>query len=196
MKGREKRIFPASRLSALDGELLKACRQGDQSAWDKLVDRYQRLIATIPRRAGLPEEDVADIFQEVFLTLIEKLDEIKEPEKLRAWIITTTKFKTWQMLRRARGMTFFENDEKLEQELEALPDNSPLADEKLMELEEQHLIRMALSELDQRCQLIIKMLYYERASYSDVAKFIGVNETSISPLRSRCLQKLLKILKS
>jgi len=120
MKGREKRIFPGSRLSALDGELLKACRQGDQSAWDKLVDRYQRLIATIPRRAGLPEEDVADIFQEVFLTLIEKLDEIKESEKLRAWIITTTKFKTWQMLRRARGMTFFENDEKLEQELEAL----------------------------------------------------------------------------
>ncbi len=150
----------------------------------------------IPRRAGLPEEDVADIFQEVFLTLIEKLDEIEEPQRLRAWIITTTKFKTWQMLRRARGMTFIENDEKLIQELETLPDNSPLADENLMEMEEQHLIRVALAELDQRCQTIIKMLYYERASYSDVAKLIGVNETSISPLRSRCLQKLLKILKS
>lgn len=34
----------------------------------------------------------------------------------------------------------------------------------------------------------------EAASYAEVAGAIGVGETSISPMRARCLQKLAKIL--
>ena len=75
-------------------------------------------------------------------------------------------------------------------------DKSPLADDLLIELEEQHLIRTALKELEERCQTILSMIYLSdpAASYSEVAAVIGVGETSISPLRSRCLKKLEKVL--
>ena len=81
--------FPASGLERSDAELIQACRDGSQAAWDDMVGRYQRLIYAIPRRAGLSDEQAADIFQEVFLTLFEKLDEIEQPEKIRSWIVTT-----------------------------------------------------------------------------------------------------------
>ena len=188
--------FSAKRLEKSDADLIKACRGGDEIAWNELVDRYQRLIITIPRRAGLSEEQAADILQEVFLTLFEKLDEIEQPEKIRSWIVTTAKFKTWGAVRGEKGFYSPETEEELEQEMASLPDSSPLADERLIELEQQHLIRTALKELEERCQTILSMIYLrdEAASYAQVAAAVGVGETSISPLRARCLKKLAKIL--
>ena len=42
-----------------DKELLIACRQGDERSWNVLIDRYQRLMYAIPRRAGLNEDQAA-----------------------------------------------------------------------------------------------------------------------------------------
>jgi RNA polymerase sigma factor (sigma-70 family) len=188
--------LPATNLGKNDAELLRACRSGDETSWDALVDRYQRLVFTVARRAGLGEAQAADILQEVFLTLFEKLDEIKQPEKIRSWIVTTAKFKTWGAIRREKGFYSPETEESMNLEMANLPDGSPLADEVLIELEEQHLIRTALKELEERCRTILSMIYLREtaASYADVAAAIGVGETSISPLRTRCLQKLAKVL--
>ncbi len=78
----------------------------------------------------------------------------------------------------------------------AIRDEGPLADDMLIELEEQHLIRAALKKIEERCQQILSMIYLTdpAASYAEVAAAIGVGETSISPLRSRCLKKLEKVL--
>jgi RNA polymerase sigma factor (sigma-70 family) len=188
--------FPATVLERSDAELIRECRAGDQRAWDDLVGRYQRLIYSIPRRAGLTDEQAADVFQEVFLTLFEKLDEIQQPDKIRSWIVTTAKFKTWATVRGSKGLYSPETEEEMEQEMANIADASPLADEMLIELEQQHLIRTALKQLEERCQKILSMLYLSvaAASYSEVAEAVGVGETSISPLRSRCLKKLEKLL--
>lgn len=179
-----------------DAALVARCRRGEQSAWDELVDKYQRLIYTIPRRAGLSDEQAADVFQEVFVTLVEKLDTIEQPERIRSWIVTTAKFKTWGMIRGKKGHYSPATDEELENELNSIPDASPLSDDLLIELEEQHLIRTAVNELDERCREIVSMIYLRdsAASYAEVAIQIGVGETSISPLRTRCLKKLQKLL--
>lgn len=193
-------FFSASKTEKTDAELIRGCRDGDQNAWNELVERYQRLIYTVPRRAGLSEEQAADVFQEVFLTLFEKLDEIEQPERIRSWIVTTAKFKTWSIVRSGGGKNFIapESEEEMEREMAKLTDASPLADERLIELEQQHLIRTALGELEERCRVILSMIYLREraASYAEVAREINVGETSISPLRARCLQKLAKILKN
>ena len=188
--------FDPTGLSNTDIELVKRCRTNDQSAWDELVDRYQRLIFAIPRRAGLNEAQAADVFQDVFLTLFEKIDSIEQPEKIRSWIVTTAKFKTWAVIRGSKGFYSPETEEEMDAEMTGIRDNSPLADDLLIELEEQHLIRTALTKLEEKCRQILSMIYLcdPPASYLDVAAAIGVGETSISPMRSRCLKKLEKVL--
>lgn len=188
--------FSAKNLEKSDAELIEACRRGSEIAWDALVDRYQRLIFTVSRRAGLSEEQAADVLQEVFLTLFEKLDDIEQPERIRSWIVTTAKFKTWGAIRRNKGIYSPVTEDAMELEMANLPDSAPLADARLIELEEQHLIRTALKELEERCRTILAMIYLREtaASYAAVAAAIGVGETSISPMRARCLQKLAKIL--
>lgn len=188
--------FPAEGLEKSDAELVKQCRKGDETAWNALVDRYQRLVYAVPRRAGLSEEQSSDVFQEVFLTLFEKLDDIEQPEKIRSWLVTTAKFKTWGTVRSEKGLYSPATEEEMEYEMASLKDDAPLAEDVLIQLEEQHLIRTALKELEERCQTILAMLYLTEpsASYAEVAGEIGVGETSISPMRSRCLKKLAKIL--
>jgi RNA polymerase sigma factor (sigma-70 family) len=181
-----------------DKELLIACRQGDESCWKALVDRYQRLIYTIPRRAGLSEDQAGDVFQEVFVTLFEKLNEINEPDRLHAWLVTTARRKTWRLLSKERFCHAAQTpDLSGDQEaLATIVDEDPLPDETLVRLEQQHRIRTAVASLDERCQKLLTMLYYRRepAPYSEIAAAFGTSEGSIGPTRARCLQKLMRLL--
>lgn len=180
-----------------DEELLRACRSGDAAAWQALVNRYQRLIYTIPRRAGLDEDAAADVFQEVFTTLFEKLDDIEQPERLQAWLVTTARRKTWRLISRDRFKQRHADDETDgDAELNALPDQALLPDEALIQLEEQHRVRTALGGLDERCRRLLTLLFYqaEPPSYAEIAKETGTSEGSIGPTRARCLQKLTRLL--
>ena len=183
-----------------DLELVSDCRRGDQLAWEKLVRRYQRLIYAIPRRAGLSEDQAAEIFQDVFTTLFEKLNDIEEPERLQAWLVTTTRRRTLrtisQMPDRVRRDDASDAPDDFANLVELLRDESPLPDEQLLILEEQHRIRTAVSQLDERCQTLVRLLFYQREppSYAEVAEVLGVPEGSIGPTRARCLGKLLRIL--
>ena len=177
-----------------DKELLIACRTGDESAWEALVERYQRLIYAIPRRAGLSEDQASEVFQDVFVTLLQKLNDINEPDRLHAWLVTAARRKTWRLMTRERSFKRGEtdDDEDGSKVLEVI-DNQLLPDEALLRLEQQHRIRTALLALDERCRTLLTMLYYrtEPASYAEIAAAFGTTEGSIGPTRARCLKKLL-----
>jgi len=189
--------FSEERIDRSDRELVQACQRGDETAWEALVKRYQRLIYTIPRRAGLNEDLAAEVFQEVFATLFEKLDELENPDRLKAWMVTTARRKTWRLFSRENRTEGFEDaDGESDFELSKLPDSSLLPDEVLVQLEEQHQVRAAVSALDERCQKLLTLLFYreEPLPYSEIAAAIGTSEGSIGPTRARCLQKLLRLL--
>ena len=181
-----------------DEQLLAACRRGDEGAWEALVLRYQRLIYAIPRRAGLDEDAAAEIFQDVFTTLLESIENIEQPSRLQAWLVTTTKRKTWRTVGRAKALRPFASEEgEGEDEMYDLADEGLLPDEALMRLEEQHLVRAAVAELGDRCRTLLQMLFYaaEAPPYSEIAAALGTSEGSIGPTRARCLKKLLDALK-
>ena len=189
-------VLPTFDMQPTDKELLISCRGGDESSWQALVDRYQRLIYAIPRRAGLNEDQASEVFQEVIVTLYEKMNDINEPDRLHAWLVTTARRKTWRLLSKERMTQSTKSGEgDAGDEALAVVDNALLPDETLVRLEEEHRIRTALADLDPRCRQLLTMLYYqaEPPPYSDVATALGMPEGSIGPTRARCLKKLLKL---
>jgi len=180
-----------------DVQLILACRRGDQLAWEKLIHRYQRLIYAIPLRAGLDEDHAAEIFQDVFTTLFQKLNDLEQPEKLHAWLVTTTRRKTLHAISKAQVQQSQAISDEEPYVATSIRDKAPLPDEQLLILEEQHRIRTALSSLDERCKTLLEMLFYvsEPPSYADIAISLGLPEGSIGPTRARCLAKLLRVLK-
>jgi len=180
-----------------DEALVRDCRRGSQAAWESLVKRYQRLIFTIPRRAGLNESASADVFQTVFAKLVERLDHIEQPDRIQAWLVTTARRETWRvMLGNKAGQSITPSEDSKTTGID-IPDNSPLPDEELIRLEQQHEVRTAVESLDKRCRELLAMLFYRPtpAPYTEIAETLKIAPGSIGPTRARCLQKLLRLLK-
>jgi RNA polymerase sigma factor (sigma-70 family) len=178
-----------------DEALVLACRRGDAGAWEALIQRYQRLIYAIPRRSGLNDDQVADVFQHVFAMLLENLDSIQQPARVGAWLATTARRESWRLGRHESGTTTsVDNEDDLD--AGALPDTMLLPDELMLRLEMQHQVRVAIAGLDERCRRLLTLLFYrsEPPAYAEIATALGLPEGSIGPTRARCLKKLRRLL--
>ena len=47
-----------------DPDLIQACRAGDARAWERLLDKYERLVFSISLNHGLTTDDAADAVPE------------------------------------------------------------------------------------------------------------------------------------
>ena len=178
-----------------DAALVARCLRGDASAWNALVQRYQRLVYTIVRRIGLDEHGAADVFQTVFSRLIQHLPRIADPQRLQAWIVTTAKREA--LLQRKLGQRTVSTtraDDSMDDGGDwDLPDESPIAEEALADLQQANQVRNALDRLDVRCRELLMLLFREdddRVAYDEVARRMGISVGSIGPTRARCLDKL------
>jgi RNA polymerase sigma factor (sigma-70 family) len=173
-----------------DSELVAACRRGDEEAWQVLVLRYQRLIYTIPIRAGLDTDTAAEVFQFVFTKLYQSLPTIDRGDRIRAWLVTTAKRETIRLVQQAAKVPAQVSTED-EVALET-PDNLPLPVEVLQKLEEEHMVRAALEQIGERCRTLLTLLYFQETppTYMEIAAALGIPVGSIGPYRARCLQQI------
>jgi len=174
-----------------DPELVSLCLEGDAGAWEALVLRYRRLIYSIPLKFGLGGQDRADIFQNVCLRLIEHLQDVKDENRLSAWLITTATRLCISLIenRQREPVT---GDEEVDERLD--PDRN--IEEIRIYAEEQQEIRDSVNQLPERCKTLIDMLYLDARSpsYQEISELMGMPAPSIGPNRARCLEKLKKIL--
>ena len=71
-------------------DLVTRAKNGEQQAWDALVERYAPLIWSICRRHRLADVDADDVAQGVWLRLVDQLDKVRDPAALPGWLVTTT----------------------------------------------------------------------------------------------------------
>ena len=171
-----------------DQALIAACVAGDRNAWAALVERYERLIYSIPLRYGLNEGEAADIFQDVCLILMEKLDTLRDENRLSSWLATVTRRECWKIMRR-RDAAGAEDPDLI---LDTQPANDREVDDVVERWEAWQAVRAALTQVGDRCRLLLRRLYYTNPapSYLAIATELGVSEGSIGPTRARCLKKL------
>jgi RNA polymerase sigma factor (sigma-70 family) len=181
-----------------DADLLARCREGNQAAWSALVRRYQRLIYTVPRRAGLSDDQAADVFQVAFSRLFENLDRIADPARVQAWLVTTAKRESLRLLEQSRRVVDLTRSSGGDDSgddgdpLDRFADPGLLPEDLLADLQHQDKLRRAVDQLDPRSRQLVELLFLqdEPLPYSDIAARLGIAEGSIGPTRARCIDKL------
>ncbi|MFC5729198.1 MULTISPECIES: RNA polymerase sigma factor [Nocardioides] len=167
--------------------LVRAAREGDQHAWDAIVDRFLPLVGAIVRRHRLSEADGDDVSQTVWLRLVEHLDDLREADALPGWIRTTTRNECLRLLA-ARGRVR-PVDPQDEGGLDAV--ELDVADEELLAAERRHLLREALAELPAaRRDLLVLLLADPPVGYEEISRLLGIPVGSIGPTRARALGQL------
>src|ERR1700758_885572 len=88
---------------ASDAELVCAARRGDKRAFVEIVARHQAMVCGVA--FGILGDFAAseDAGQEAFLTAWRKLHELRQPERLRAWLGQIARNAALGQLRRRRG---------------------------------------------------------------------------------------------
>ena len=81
-------------------QLVQRASEGDQAAWNAIVDQFNGLLWSVVRAHRLSPSDGAEVIQTTWLRLVENLDRIREPERVGAWLATTTRHECLRFIRR------------------------------------------------------------------------------------------------
>jgi RNA polymerase sigma factor (sigma-70 family) len=169
-------------------DLVIRARDGDERAWDQVVDRYAPLVWSVCRRYQLSQADTDEVGQTVWLLLVEQLGNLREPAALPGWLATTTKREALRVLRAASR---YENVGSAA-DIEATADlSAPMIEHEIFAAERSAALRAAFAQIPLRCQQLLSMLMEDPPrSYAEISDSVSIPIGSIGPQRSRCLERL------
>lgn len=167
-----------------DADLVAGCLDGNQEAWEELVNRYSRLIYSIAFKSGLNAEDAADVVQNVFVTVLRRLESLRERDRFSSWLITTARRESWHYKSGKK-------EQILDEEVDIV-DQSETTEDSVIAWEQAHLTRRAVGRLGERCQRLLTAIFLteDRPSYQEIGNDLGIAVGSIGPIRARCLKQL------
>jgi len=182
---------PEAQTAWSDEHLVRECRNGNSEAWSALIEKYKRLIYSIPVKYELSREDANDIFQCVCLDLYSELPKLREPRALAKWLIQTTLHKCIRVKQQQARYS----DEEVTEDIAPA---APSADLIVVEVEQEQVLRDSIASLAPRCAQMIRMLFFESPArpYQEIARELGLATGSIGFIRGRCLDRLRKQLET
>jgi RNA polymerase sigma factor (sigma-70 family) len=192
VSGHEGTREETARVTPDDGDLalvVAQARAGTGAAWETLIQQFGGLVAAIARRCRLSDADVAEVCQTTWLRLVENLDRIEQPERLGAWLATTSRRESLRIATRRGVVSVTDAVYLLADE-----DMDPL-DARLLRDEQLVMIRMATQRLAPRCRRLLGLLMGDDdLPYKEIAEQLSMPIGSIGPTRGRCLEHLRQIL--
>ncbi len=170
-----------------DGELLRRAADGDEKAWDGLVERLSSRVWAVARAHRLTSADAEDVFQVTWMRLLTHIDGIREPERVGAWLASTARHESLHLLRRS-GRQVPTGDEF---QFEGPDPLAPPPDERLLATERQAAVWDALATLPAHCQRLLRLMMADPPfTYEEITELLEMRQGSIGPTRRRCLDKL------
>jgi RNA polymerase sigma-70 factor, ECF subfamily len=185
--------------------LLAGCRRGEAAAWDALFDQHYEAAARFIFQLAhnFTREDVEEICQEVFLSIIKSLDTFKGDSQFQTWLfrIAANKARDYRERQHAAKRGGGQTPVSLQAED---PDTgltldpaclAPGPDAALLNAEQATLVHLAIERVGDPCREIIELRYFGDLSYEEIAKSLGLNIKTVSSRLSKCLDQLENILR-
>ena len=186
--------------SDAEAELLARCRCGEASAWDELFDLHYAAAGRFIFQLGsqFTPEDVDEICQEVFLSVIRNLESFKGGSQFQTWLfrIAANKARDYrqrqQAAKRGGGQTPLSlQEEDPDTGLRLDPPSAEAApDVALLNSERAQYVHLALDRLGEPCREIIELRYFGDLSYDEISRSLRLNPKTVSSRLSKCLDRL------
>jgi RNA polymerase sigma-70 factor (ECF subfamily) len=189
--------------SDAEAGLLARCRRGDPRAWDELFDRHYAATGRFVFQLGhdFSAEDVEEICQEVFLSVIKNIGSFHGNSQFQTWVfrIAANKARDYRQRLQAAKRGGGQSTVSLQAEkpdgglLVDPPSPAPGPDTELMSAERMALLQRALADLSVPCREIIELRYFGDLSYEELGRALELNPKTVSSRLSKCLDRLEEI---
>jgi RNA polymerase sigma-70 factor (ECF subfamily) len=173
-------------LDRTDLDLAREIASGSARAFERLVERYGRLVHRVARGFTGDREAAMEVSQETFVKIHGRIAGWRGEGSLAGWIarIAAHEALNWERGRRARPTAPFDESIFL------LPDPTEDEAQEIERLDARRSIRRALAGLPPRPRLAIVLRYFEGLSAREIGAALGCSEETARNLLFRSLRTL------
>ncbi len=178
----------------VEHEVIRRARDGDDAAFNQLVQAYRkRILGTIARLIGRPE-DVEDVGQEVFVRLYFSLDQLRSEEVFEPWLYRLTVNAAYDYLRKQKRRTESRMADLSEQQvlMADAAESGRVRDEGNRRAKLKDAVDALLSEVSEDDRILLSLKEIEGLTLKELEKIYGVNENALKVRLFRARQRVLK----
>ncbi|MBL0135222.1 MAG: RNA polymerase sigma factor [Chitinophagaceae bacterium] len=180
-----------------DQELIKQLKEGNESAFKTIVEKWQDMVFNTCMGLVQDANDAEDVAQEVFIQVYESVEQFKGESKFSTWLYRIAVTKSLDHLRkkkRKKRFAFLQslfgvNEEEVIQDPEF---HHPGV--KLENKEQAAVLFKAISKLPDNQKAAFTLHKLEGLSYQEVAEALSTTVSSVESLMHRARGNLRKIL--
>ncbi|MFA5007698.1 MAG: sigma-70 family RNA polymerase sigma factor [Candidatus Omnitrophota bacterium] len=174
-----------------DAELIRRCINKEKESWDIFVERYSRLIYWAIRKRlsasnfSFSKDDVSNIFQEVFLSILEgKLAQLKDIKLICSWLVMVASNKAVDFMRET-----LRNKQRFTVDVTLLNENN---EQNLSDRDMVNILKNIINTLSDREKIIISLNLIEEKTHQEIADTLAVSINTISTIIARTKEKIKK----
>lgn len=183
-----------------DVQLMLAFKNGDKSAFDKLLTQYfKRVLNFIYRYLG-NKEIAEDLTQEVFIRIYHAAPRYQPASKFQTWAFTIAKNLAFNEQRKNKGYFISSINADIQTQEGHVPyqiedANAALPGDNLMSEERAQTVKDAIDSLPAAQRMAVILRRYENFSYEEIAKTMKISEKAVKSLLNRAKENLKDRLK-
>src|SRR5678816_2506279 len=174
--------------------LVQAAQQGDISAFEQLVSRYDRNVFRIAQHITQNREDAEDVVQDAFLKAYQKLDQFQGNSKFYTWIVRIAVNEALMKLRKRKSDKLVSMDEDVETDegtiTREFADWSPNPEQQYNQAELNDILSRTIQGLPASFRTVFVLRDVEGLSTEETADALGL---SIPAVKSRLLRARLQL---
>ena len=185
--------LPSTVVKEDEAELVAAAKAGDMTAFETLVNRYERKIFRLAQNITQNREDAEDTMQEAFLKAYQHLGDFQGNSRFYTWLVRIAVNQALMKLRKRRP-----NQVSLDQEIETgeesmpreVEDWGPSPEDRYEQSEMGTILSETISDLDPSFRIVFQLRDIEELSTEETAEALGL---SVPAVKSRLLRARLKL---
>src|ERR1700676_1080693 len=176
-----------------EAALVSAAKGGDTSAFEELVNRYERKIFRLGMNITQNKEDAEDVMQEAFLKSFKNLDRFEGDSRFYTWLVRIAVNEALMKLRKRRPNQVsldepLTNDE--DSVFREIEDWGPSPEQRFAQTELNTILNEVIGELDPIFRVVFLLRDVEGVATEETAQILGI---SVAAVKSRLLRGRLKL---
>ncbi|MBI3951487.1 MAG: sigma-70 family RNA polymerase sigma factor [Acidobacteria bacterium] len=180
-----------------DGELIDRARDGDEQAFEELVNKHSSRVLSIAARFFRQPELREDIVQEVFIKVFQSLSSFQPGAPFEPWLTRIAVNACYDQLRRAQRRKELMFSEITDQEADWLNRHYSLQSVELFEQEEQRKVAAGLAEkvlttLVPEDRMALLLFERDGLTTAEIARALGWSRTNVKVRLFRARRALRK----
>ena len=188
-----KHNLPSAVVKDDEAQLVAAAKSGDQSAFEELVNRYERRIYRVALHITQNPSEAEDAMQDAFVKAYQHLGDFQGDSRFYTWLVRITVNEALMRLRRRRP-NVFSLDEPVEGDDNQMPreieDWGPSPEQRFEQSEMAGILEKVIGQLEPIYRVVFTLRDVGDVSTEETARILGI---SVPAVKSRLLRARLKL---